>query len=300
MQSFEELKTLSDKERLFIWLYFPYDVGEINKTIEDIVNLGKVYGIVDNVLLYKIIEYYHNKNLNKEQIIEKLYQHKFINVDTLHKVIEIIDKIILTPVNSLDDITLNKIIVIAKQYNSQITHDGYPTPDKVNGRPCLQWCECYYDGCHKLYDDPAGLRKHLETLGKHTWGFHCQHEKAIHNLQLTPEKVINNNMTKCPSITCDKSNYNFTPEELCHHFKLLGLKPFWKQGDLVLQPKRFITDDSFQKIYTSEECIICNNEDIRPSILFLPCNHCVTCINCYKEFNKCPVCRQNITTILLI
>ncbi|QKF94526.1 zinc finger RING-type protein [Fadolivirus algeromassiliense] len=298
MENSEVFKSLTEKEKLFIWLYFPYDILDINNTIDEIINLSKKHGIPNNIVLKKIIEYYHIKNFNKEQIIDKLYQYKLINVDTLHKVIEIIDTILEQQLNSINDIKLNTLIMMANKYNGQISHDGYPIPDKYKGRPHLEWCECYYDGCHKIFPTEEKLKEHLTKLGKHTWGFHYHHEQAIANCHLTPQKIINNNITTCPSVVCDKATYPFTPEELCNHFKLLGLHPFWKPGDIIIQQKRFIDDDSFKKIYMSEECIICNSDNIKPSVMFLPCNHCVVCIDCYGEFNKCPICRKDITAIL--
>lgn len=297
----EALKTLSDKEKLFLWLYFPYDIADVDKTLGDMIALSVTYNINnDTILLRKIIEYLYIKNHNKEQIIEKLYQYKLINVDVLHKVIDTIDTVISTPLNSLDNVELSKIIGFADKYNVQINHEGYPKPDPNKGRPFLDWCECYFDGCHKHYDTPEQLKTHLTQLGKHIWGFHFFHERAIGNMWLTPEKVLANNMTKCPSLVCDKSNHIFTPQELCQHFQVLGLAPFYQLGDIIHTSKKFTEDKSFNKVYMSQECIICTDDDVRPSVLFLPCNHCVVCINCYKPMNKCPICRRDIATSLPI
>ena len=47
-----------------------------------------------------------------------------------------------------------------------------------------------------------------------------------------------------------------------------------------------------------EQCIMCY--DNMKNLLFLPCNHHITCSNCYIQFQKkeeCPVCKQNIVKL---
>ena len=42
-------------------------------------------------------------------------------------------------------------------------------------------------------------------------------------------------------------------------------------------------------------CVVCREND--RSILFLPCKHCICCLECSNNLytNKCPTCRTDIT-----
>jgi len=295
------LKKLNDKEKLFIWLYFPYDIGEIDKTLDEMIKLSKRYGITDNILFRKVIEYLHIKSKSKDQIIDILYKYNFISVDNLANVIKIIDEILAAPLNVLDAQTLSKLLQVAKPYknNAKCDHAGYPEVDEQLGRARLGWCVCYYEGCHDKFFGSQGLKEHLHKLNKYKYGFHTYHETAVSNLKLTPEKIIADNFIKCPSVVCDKGDYKFTPQELCEHFLELGIEPFWKPGMKIVKPKKKL-NNIFDKIYVSDECLICLDEEVKPSMLFLPCNHCVICVNCYKPTNKCPMCRKDITNVIPI
>lgn len=265
------------------------------------ISLSNRYGIDSNILLRKVIEYLHIKSHTKEQILEKLEHYKLIN-DRSQKLLETIDAVISTSSNSLDDINVSQLVSLSRAYISKSSpndHSGYPLPDPIKGRPHLQWCECYYEGCHTRYSSAEQLKNHLLQLGNLKAGFHQWHENAIQDLWLTPEKVMQSNMTKCPSYVCDKSHHLFTPAELCEHFRELGLPPFWHPGDPIKSKsasKSLV--GNLSKVYMGEECIICSEK--RPSALLLPCNHCVICIGCYKPMNKCPMCRQTISGALPI
>lgn len=55
------------------------------------------------------------------------------------------------------------------------------------------------------------------------------------------------------------------------------------------------------KIYTSKECIICNDEfEEHELVMVKPCNHKMYCESCIKQITngKCPYCRGDIATIV--
>ena len=295
-----QLGKFNDKQKLFIWLYFPYDIDDIDKTLDILISIGKKYGINDNILFRKVIEYLNIKNYNKDKIIETLYKYNFITIDNLKNTIDMIDEICNSLINKLNTPILNKLLDLTQLYKcyGNCDHSGYPTIDEELGRPQIGWRVCYYENCFNEFITGDALREHLIKLDKYKYGFHVYHEEAVKAKQLTPEKVIEENITKCPSIVCDKSHYDFTPEELCEHLTLLGIPPFWKQGLKITQKKKL--HNIFDKIYISNECIICFDENTKPSVLFQPCNHCCICVNCYQKTNKCPMCRKDILNVIPI
>ncbi len=298
-----QLDFLDDKQKLFIWLYFPYDVDDIDKTLGLMLGLGRKYSISNTILFRKTIEYLNIKGYPKEEIIKKLEEHGFIYNHNIAKTHETIDEIISNPTHDLDVETLEKLINLTNLYickgQGNCDHSGYPLVDEENGRPRMGWCVCYFEGCFKKFWNADELRVHLKDLGKYKYGFHVYHEAAVVQYKITPEKIIDEKITKCPSIVCDKANYDFTPEELCEHLTLLGIDPFWKPGMKVIPPPKKI-EGIFDKIYVGDECLICMEEDVKPSVLLLPCNHCCMCVKCYKKSNKCPICRKEIVNAVPI
>lgn len=294
--------SFSEKEQLFIWLYFPQDFinKNIEETLTEIINISTKYKISNYILFRKIIEYLHIKELIPQDIINILIKLNFVNKENIDDTTQLIDIIIKKKINSFDLKELAIIIKLAEKYkinNSNPSHEGYPLPDPYKGRPRLEWSECYFEGCHKTFSNSMKLIDHLKQLTNFINGLHLHHENAVYRYGLTPQKIISQKMRRCPSFVCDKANYIFTPEELCNHYILLGIKPFWFYG-LKIKSNKLIKTNLFDKIFDSEECIICY--DIRPSVLFLPCNHCLMCIGCYKEILKCPFCRTKIEITLPI
>jgi len=45
---------------------------------------------------------------------------------------------------------------------------------------------------------------------------------------------------------------------------------------------------------TQEECLICYCN--KKSVVFFPCGHFYTCGDCSKKIEKCPICREKITS----
>jgi hypothetical protein len=301
-----QLSKLNNKQKLFLWLYLPYDIDETGKTLDTMIDLGKKYGVSDNVLFRKVIEHLNIKNYSKDQILETLYKYKFLSINDLNnlnhfeKVTDTINEICDIGVNELDMQTISKLIELTDSHNHQETcsHSGYPTLDEQYGRPHMGWCKCYHANCFNMFNNADQLREHLKKLTNYKYGFHMYHEQIVSSKQLTPEKILSQKITRCPSLVCDKSNHDFTPDELCEHFMLLGIYPFWKHG-MKIKYKN-ILHDVFEKLYINDECIICLGENAKPSILFQPCNHCCMCANCYQKINKCPICRKDVTSVLPI
>ena len=237
----------------------------------------------------------------------------------------ILDEIItyLTSNNIINECDSQKIVDIVKFFDSkhlfkyydensmeklyQITttepdlvprHDGYPIPDPVKGRPHIGWLECRHDGCNLIFPSGEMLINHLKSFKKYIPNMHKHHEYIVNKMKLTPDKIINNKMTKCPSYTCSNAHYIFTPDELCQHFKLLGIQPFWSPSQIDQLPekpnKSFIQLQLSKKIYTTDKCILCLDKE--PQVVFYPCCHHIYCFNCITITN-CPLCRQKIIDI---
>jgi len=296
-----QLNKLTNKQKLFMWLYLPYDIDETNKTLDLMIELGKEYGISDNIIFRKVIEHLNIKNYDKGKILEILLKYKFITIDNLNKANEIINEICNNPVNELDMQMIKKLVELTNShtfYNGQGKgdHSGYPTLDEKYGRPHMEWCECYYTNCFSKFGTPEQLKEHLKQRANYKYGFHLYHEQIASSKKLTPETILSKNITRCPSIVCDKSDHDFTPAELCEHFMLLGVWPFWKPGMKIIYKNK--SSDIFEKLYIGDECIICFEENVKPSILFQPCNHSCICAKCYQKVNKCPICRKDITSVI--
>jgi hypothetical protein len=295
---------LTEKEKLFTWLYYPFDYYTNNNenitknTIMKMLSISKKFNIPDNIIFRKIIEYLIIKKNNVDEIINNLVDIKLLNNLDMEFVKKVINEIENLKFNNVNSTSVNIILDMANKYDYNCnTHINYPLPDPEHGRPYLEWSECYYENCHLKFVSPTDLRNHLINLKKYKHGFHMYHEYAVSASSLTPNKVISKQMTYCPSIVCDKSNKKFTPEELCDHFKILGIKPFWKKGDIITNNNNNKNIQPEKKIYISDECLICLSEENKPAVIFYPCFHCVTCIYCYKDIHKCLMCRADIQFI---
>lgn len=304
---------LNDEQKFFIWLYIPIDILSIDK----IIFFAEKLNLPNNIILLKILSGYLYNEFDEEKVINYIIENKILNkidISFLKKMISEAKLYKFNPINA------NILKIIVEFSNSQIIktffsekipkicydqnncpHIGYPLPDKQLGRPRLEWKVCYYNKCHKYFNNIMGLKTHLTSLGKLTHGFHQFHEISVKELKLTPEKIIKENLAKCPSLICDKKNYIFRPEELINHFEILGIEPFWKQGMSFNNEIEQVNlgDIVYKKIYIMEECLICLEN--KPMILFLPCYHNVICINCILKVSlnfSCPVCRNNIDKII--
>ena len=97
---------------------------------------------------------------------------------------------------------------------------------------------------------------HLIQCNSYTRGYHSSHEHGVKYNKLTEEKVITDNITKCPSWMCDIKSFA-SSQELIKHLQLLGIEPFWKNG-MVFCPessKRKIFEIEPDKKYINETCV---------------------------------------------
>jgi hypothetical protein len=297
-----KINFINEKHKLFCWLYSPFNIiSESNpdQTITYILKLGKKYKIEHTIIIYKIVDYLFSKKSDNHQIINYLYKFNLIsddyeNINKMHTIIDSI-KSHHSPRKISDDI-IKKLYSLSQTHSyspeNKTIHQGYPLPHPIYGRPRLDWCECFYEECHKKTNDANELKQHLEKFNLHTYGLHLYHERACISLHLTPEKIMDKGIKHCPSIVCDKAKHTFTPEELCEHFKILGISPFWTPGTIITN--KTTEKCNLTKLYVGDECVICNEDNIKPSIIFEPCHHATLCIECYSSINKCPICRSEI------
>lgn len=162
--------------------------------------------------------------------------------------------------------------------------------------PCINYLECYHESCHCKFTFAEDLIKHLQNHKCYTRNFHQSHEDVVCHQSLTPEKILQKEISRCPAYICDKGKTVFTPQELCNHFAILGISPFWKKGMDFKTIANDLNTNLDKKIYVEPDCIFCYTE--KPDTIFLTCNHTVFCIDCYKKTTKCPICRTVITRVL--
>ena len=62
--------------------------------------------------------------------------------------------------------------------------------------------------------------------------------------------------------------------------------------------RRLIDCISSNDVFVDVRCKICFNENA--SVLVLPCNHISTCISCTSCINCCPICRQDIISLMKV
>ncbi|CAH6419757.1 Hypothetical protein HVR_LOCUS834 [uncultured virus] len=287
----------TDVEKLYIWLYSGCNI----LPLKDLVRLGKRCNIPPNIVLSKFIIQLMNDNLNIDAIIEKLIEHEILQDFRIEIVKDLINELEIYKGAKLLTPGIFKILtsLAAKVEIENTLHSSdYPRVDEERGRPYLNWKECYYDDCHLQFKSPEQLMNHLIKAGKYTARFHLQHELAVKWLNLSPEKVTEEKFTRCPSHICNKSNHIFTPEELCEHFKELGISPFWIPGARIHKTEAPITldDKCYNKIYADEDCSVCLNA--QTSAILLPCYHNSTCLVCSSKIGKCPICRSIIIRVI--
>jgi hypothetical protein len=198
---------------------------------------------------------------------------------------------------------LNKPNTSSKK-EQNVPHNGLPLPDPELGRPKLNWRQCYFKNCGKNFSTPSALVQHLTECNAYTEGYHWAHEEALYCI-VGPDNVRNKKLTKCPAYACNHKSFN-TPEELIHHWELLGIEPFWQKGMCFLsdntanseltQRKKLLY--SIPKLFVTDTCMICLENPTE--IVLDKCRHHVYCIDCLKTCSKdsCPVCRSRIDNFI--
>lgn len=295
-----------NKQLLFIWLNYPQTMPlaeedsqsrneeNVKLTIEFVIKQASMYGIPDGLVIRKIIGYLILIKNNKDDIITRLIDLKILGKYDVNKISDMIDESNDKTINSPN---IDQCIALANQYTnvSDLSHKSYPLPNPKYGRPKLTFLHCYHEGCNKNFDHVNDLVQHLCKMKCYTKGFHFHHEFAVDDLNLTPEKVIENKITKCPSWICDRGEFQ-SPEDLVFHFKMLGISPFWVPGTVFDTESSKLNLDTYNNLYAAEECVICM--DRKPEVIFFPCMHNIACFDCYNGFKVCPMCRTNINSIV--
>lgn len=287
-------------EKLYIWLY----TGINLLTFKEIIRMGRIYHIPDNIILSKFILQLSREGSDIDDVVDKLLEYEILrdyNINELRALIMAhgIDNNVRPLTREIYEILIGMASKTHVMYDSHMKHDAeYPSVHEHHGRPYLNWKECYYEDCHLKFKSAETLMQHLEQVGKYTPRFHLAHENVVLLRKLTPEKVMSDGLTRCPSLICDKSEINFTPQELCEHFMKLGIKPFWSPGVKIPERKNneCLGSRCYDKIFINNECGICLEE--ASSTIILPCYHNVICLKCSTKLNKCPLCRAIISRIL--
>lgn len=154
----------------------------------------------------------------------------------------------------------------------ELEHSGYPLPDET-GRPKLSWNYCAYYNCRctcsKLVD-------HLEHHKVFVPGFHQMHEIGVQQNDLTPDRVLRDSMTRCPSMVCDVVKFA-TPELLIDHLTRLGIPPFWKPSTRV-EP---VIPPTFKELTMAALCTKCERSP--PNLIDLSTGSISLCHDCYPD-----------------
>lgn len=303
------MNTLQQKTELLLW-YLNYD--NINLSEKEIYHLSISYEIPFQIFVKKMMDRLVTEIPDKTKIISILTKDMGLNLDTraleyINKLIDIIEPIKINSRASTSTHELGKKLslfnkLIIPPPTTECSHKGQPLPDPENGRPYIDWKECYHEGCHKKFNSEDELIKHLKNFSVYTPSYHRIHEIIVWQNKLTVEKIIEKNMTKCPAFICQYQNTN-SVDEVIEHFQKLGIEPIWHKG-LDFSKKPTETKYNFNsgtKIYNSDTCIICLEN--KANIIFDKCLHCLLCIDCYSMsrendnlsnyawVSKCPFCK---------
>jgi len=311
------INNYSSIDRFLIWLYFPGDFISHTKAIK----ISKSYTINPQFIVRKIIENCVSKDMSFNDVYRLLLKDGITNdedyikniIQNIYDVAKKKSNITLTKNNISDLLKIKNKILINKKINdcsstcdSDVHHTGIPLNDPELGRPMINWKKCYYDGCFKEFISSNDLIRHLEINKVYTKSFHFYHQLAVDTMNLTPQKIKNQNIDRCPSFCCyEYHDKKLTPQQVIDHLDDLGIKPFFTGTRNIVsktESKSNILDDyvnlQFLKIFSVMECIACY--DNKSTIICVPCGHCVLCPKCVNMFKKntCPLCNCNYDYIV--
>lgn len=261
---------------------------------------------IDENKLATIILIKNNENIKNDKCLDELL------IETKNNIKQYFDFINLKQINfkkySHNDILKSYSNLVKKKIintdGTGIKHVGQPLPDPDFGRPKLSWCKCAYFNCNMGFLTSSDLVCHLVKNNVYTKGYHLSHEESIKLTNLNVEKVIKNNITKCPSWLCETKDFN-SPHDLIKHLQRLGIEPFWYKG-LILKNDNYesIIFDNQHKIFKNNYCVMCLSNPAE--IVINRCGHQVYCIECMCSSNKnmiimcnetnsnCPICRGKV------
>lgn len=281
-------------ENYFKFIFSPYKIDDI----KEIIRYSEKLSIPREILIFKLVEYFIIEKNDLNYVIENLLKIDVIDDKETEIVVDYIKVINNRKYNDNDNIlSASYINLLSKNFKiCDSKHEGYPEIDDIKGRPYIDWLECYYKDCHKKFNNEKEFIEHLKYFNAYSSSFHKNHEDAISKLNLDEKIVKEKNYTVCPSYSCYKQFK--TCDDLCEHFKELGIKPFWNEKYIKKTKKEVL-----KNIYFADECVICMNE--QPNILFLPCQHINICLLCYNDLLKltnlknCPVCSIEIKNLIM-
>jgi Zinc finger, C3HC4 type (RING finger) len=297
-----------NKNSILSWFYYPNN----NHNIDDVIESSKKMNIPYDIVIMKYIQLLCFNGMDNNNINDSLKNQLNVTANN-----EILDRI-RNEAQHDDIFPYNLNNICSFDYPQNImnksiakNHEGYPLVDTERGRPHIGWCICYHENCMQQFPCSNDLRNHLK-LFNHKPFFHKHHENSVKEKGFTPEKVIKENLTKCPSPLCDKIHFD-TPKELIKHLTLLGIEPFWQIGMDVRhiydynknkneeennEKKKYPPFKLAKCVYRLDTCLCCF--DKKPEMVFFPCRHSNLCSNCYQKLPQklCPECRQSITNCL--
>ena len=126
------------------------------------------------------------------------------------------------------------------------------------------------------------------------------------NMTLKYLKIINYIMLSI-NIDCDDSS---SWEKIFEHCKcnnmcaellevldnISSLANLWKLPENIARRETFLEDSKIIQIKDDFDneiiCCICLND--KPNIVFMPCKHLCSCLDCSNKVKKCPICRLKI------
>jgi hypothetical protein len=330
--SLEKLHTLSNHvhidnqtlteslEDQLTWLYdstkFKINLDNLEIPLNLVINrLCILYFVLTKKSAQELYQSYFDLDKNETDTIEKLVSLEFL-------------------VNSKPLSKLQELRTIAhelcKTYPKLPSHIGLPLPDTLTGRPRINDRLCKFEGCTfnhvssnintdtdtsskkliKIHNKAqmVDLVDHLKEHKCYIAGMHSAHEIAISKLKLTPSKIIDENITVCPSTICDHPSFK-TSTHLILHLTALGIPPFWHSDIGSISTQQYndylITSETTSILinipqkFKCPSCR-CTNTNVILAVNY-PCFHLNACLKCLKKnrstFNRCSVCSQNIMQI---
>uniref|UniRef100_A0A6C0E608 RING-type domain-containing protein n=1 Tax=viral metagenome TaxID=1070528 RepID=A0A6C0E608_9ZZZZ len=222
---------------------------------------------------------------------------------------------------------VNDVILETSDKLAAASHLGFPLPSSLTGRPRIQDTCCKFEGCkfnHKLKDELGTFTKksakqkknemmlslvdHLKTHNCYVAGLHAAHEVAVSKFNLTTQKILDENITVCPSTICNDPTFK-TPAKLILHLTALGIPSFWNSdigSDATLRYNDYILTLDIKsvifKIPQNFKCVSCRCTNTGNIVAInYPCFHLNVCFNCLRKnkanFNRCGECSKNIVAI---
>jgi hypothetical protein len=313
----DNTKLMDNTKHLLLFLY-NYDVMHFFGSYQNLLYSIAKSGIPTDLLVMKFFEYSfaNNKSVDDIYSILKGSSCDFSDIGDDKKIIQKILGIVgnkeikFLQYDFLACEEILKLFPVQKIHScgsesQEPPHYGYPVPDPDLGRPKLEWCVCRHGKCFKQFNSAMALVKHLTECGAFTKGYHYFHENSEILKTLNPEKIIEQNITKCPAQMCHRNSFD-SPQDLIKHLKFLGIEPFWTKGTDLTDELTKSEDLSkllqkSPKLFSNATCVLCLGDP--PCIIAGECRHHIFCLECYKEqHNKkmlpqiCPMCRNKVDT----